>query len=105
MSEKPTNHHKKNLLTRIDQFLVALLFLIIPVTGLVLESLNIHIIGFEMVGALYLLAVAVSCLVKQWKLVVLATIGSMVIWAITIGLSEVLWYYAKEWFNIDISYR
>jgi len=54
-----------------------------------------------MIFALYILTIAVSLLAKQWKLVIVTTIGSMIIWAITLGLSEILWYYMKELFGID----
>ena len=99
------NFKKLNLVTKSAYILVAILFVIIPFTGLVLESLNINVISFYMIFALYILTIAVSLLAKQWKLVIVTTIGSMIIWAITLGLSEILWYYMKELFGIDISYR
>ena len=105
MPKQIRNFKKLNLVTKSSYILVAILFVIIPFTGLVLESLNINVISFYMIFALYILTIAVSLLAKQWKLVIVATIGSMIIWAITLGISEVLWYYMKELFGIDISYR
>ncbi len=105
MSEKIRNFKKMNLITKCSYILVAILFAIIPFTGLVLESLNINVISFNMIFALYFLTIVVSLFAKQWKLVIVATIGSMIIWAITLGVSEVLWYYLKELFGIDISFR
>ena len=105
LCQKLRNFKKLNLVTKSSYILVAILFVIIPFTGLVLESLNINIISFYMIFALYILTIAVSLLAKQWKLVIVTTIGSMIIWAITLGISEVLWYYMKELFGIDISYR
>ena len=84
---------------------VGLLFFLIPFTGLVLESLNIHIISFDIIFGIYVLSIIFSILAKKWKLILIATIGGLVLWAITIGLAEVLWYYLKTWFEIDISYR
>ncbi len=105
MLKQIRNFKKLNLVTKSSYILVAILFVIIPFTGLVLESLNINVISFYMIFALYILTIAVSLLAKQWKLVIVTTIGSMIIWATTLGLSEVLWYYMKELFGIDISYR
>lgn len=105
MSEKIRNFKKMNLMTKSSYILVAILLVIIPFTGLVLESLNIKVISFYMIFDLYILTIVVSLFAKQWKLVIVATIGSMIIWAITLGVSEVLWYYLKALFGIDISYR
>ena len=105
MLNKISDCKKMNLITKISYILLITLFVIIPVTGLVLESLNINIISLNMIFALYILTIVASLMAKQWKLIVVATIGSMIIWAITLGLSEVLWYYLKEFFGIDISYR
>lgn len=98
MSEKLKNFKMMNLITKIAYILVAILFIKIPFTGLVLESLNINVISFDMIFALNLLTIVVSLLAKQWKLAIIATIGSMIIWAITLGISEVMWYYLKELF-------
>ena len=105
MLNKIRNFKKMNLITKISYILLITLFVIIPFTGLVLESLNINIISLNMIFALYILTIVASLMAKQWKLIVVATIGNMIIWAITLGLSEVLWYYLKEFFGIDISYR
>lgn len=105
MSEKIRNFKKMNLITKSSYILVIILFTIIPFTGLTLEPLNINVISFYMIFALYILTIVVSLLAKQWKLAIVATIGSMIIWAITLGISEVLWYYLKELFVIDISHR
>lgn len=94
-----------NLLKKTSHILLMVLFVSIPFTGLVLESLNINIITFNMIFGLYILTVLTLILTKQWKLIILATIGIILILAITLGLSEVLWYLLKKYFDIDISYR
>ena len=76
-----------------------LLFIMIPFTGLILESLNISIIKFEIILGIYVLSIIFSILAKNWKLILIATIGGLVLWAITIGIAEVLWYYLKSWFG------
>ncbi|MFR0667312.1 MAG: hypothetical protein ACLSIF_11680 [Faecalimonas umbilicata] len=96
---------KLNLFSKCSYFSICLLFIMIPFTGLVLESLNIHIISFDIIFGIYVLSIIFSILAKKWKLILIATIGGLVLWAITIGLAEVLWYYLKTWFEIDISYR
>lgn len=95
----------KDLLKRISHILLVILFISIPFTGLVLESLDINIITFNMIFGLYILTILTLILTKQWKLIIIATIGTILIWAITLGLSELLWYFLKRYFDIDISYR
>ncbi len=95
----------KVLLKRISHILLVILFISIPFTGLVLESLDINIITFNMIFGLYILTILTLILTKQWKLIIIATIGTILIWAITLGLSELLWYLLKRYFDIDISYR
>ena len=90
---------------RISHILLVILFISIPFTGLVLESLDINIITFNMIFGLYILTILTLILTKQWKLIIIATIGTILIWAITLGLSELLWYLLKRYFDIDISYR
>lgn len=94
-----------NLFSKCSYLSVCLLFIMIPFTGLVLESLNISIIKFEIIFGMYVLSIIFSILAKNWKLILIATIGALVLWAITIGVAEILWYYLKSWFGIDISYR
>ena len=96
---------KMNLLEKCAYLSVCLLFFTIPFTGLILESFNISIINMEFIYGLYLISILFSVLAKKWKLVLIATIGGLVLWAVTIGIAEVLWYYLKTWFGIDISYR
>lgn len=105
MSSIANKIEKMNLRTKLAYLLVMVLLFTIPFTGLVLESMNINIINFNMILGLYAFTVLASLIAKQWKLVIIATIGSMIIWAITLGLSEVLWYCLKEFFGMDISYR
>jgi hypothetical protein len=52
---------------------VGLLFFLIPFTGLVLESLNISIIKFEIILGIYVLSIICSILAKKWKLIIIAT--------------------------------
>ena len=94
-----------NLFIKCSYLSVCLLFIMIPFTGLILESLNISIIKFEIILGIYVLSIIFSILAKNWKLILIATIGGLVLWAITIGIAEVLWYYLKSWFGVDISYR
>lgn len=77
----------------------------IPFTGLILESLNISIICFEFIFGLYVFSIVLSILAKEWKLILISTFGGLILWAMTIGISEILWYYLKYWFDIDISNR
>mgnify|MGYP001782019909 FL=1 len=76
----------------------------IPFTGLVLESLNISIIKFEIILGIYVLSIICSILAKKWKLIIIATVGALLLWAITIGNAEILWYYLKSRIDIEISY-
>lgn len=69
---------------------VGLLFFLIPFTGLVLESLNISIIKFEIILGIYVLSIICSILAKKWKLIIIATVGALLLWAITIGIAEIL---------------
>lgn len=94
-----------NLFSKYSYLSICLLFIMIPFTGLILESLNISIIKFEIILGIYVLSIIFSILAKNWKLILIATIGGLVLWAITIGIAEVLWYYLKSWFGVDISYR
>ncbi len=94
-----------NLFNKCSYLSVCLLFIMIPFTGLILESLNISIIKYEIIWGIYVLSIIFSILTKNWKLILIATIGGLALWAITIGISEILWYYLKSWFGIDISYR
>lgn len=94
-----------NSFSKCSYLSVCLLFIMIPFTGLILESLNISIIKFEIILGIYVLSIIFSILAKNWKLILIATIGGLVLWAITIGIAEVLWYYLKSWFGVDISYR
>lgn len=56
---------------------VGLLFFLIPFTGLVLESLNISIIKFEIILGIYVLSIICSILAKKWKLIIIATVGGI----------------------------
>ncbi len=104
--EKITEKYKKfDFLNRCAYIGVFALLILIPFTGLVLESFNIHIITANMLYALYIFNIALCILTKNWKLLLLTAVGSLFVWALTMGMSEVLWYYLKAWFGIDISYR
>lgn len=94
-----------NLICKCAYLSVCVLFIMIPFTGLVLESLNISIVRIEIIFGIYILSVIFSILARKWKLIFIATVGGLILWALTIGMSEVLWYYLKVWFGIDISYR
>ena len=92
-----------DLFSKCSYLSVCLLFFLIPFTGLVLESLNISIIKFEIILGVYVLSIIFSILAKKWKLIIIATVGALLLWAITIGIAEILWYYLKSWFDIDLS--
>lgn len=86
--------------------LTGFLLLLIPFEGLVLESFNLAIPGiYAIVSCLYWAGIVLAAVSKQWKLLLIAVIAPWLMWALTIGLSEVLWHYLKTWFGIDISYR
>lgn len=73
--------------------------------GLVLESFNLSMLGYQGFYVLYVVAMICSFFTKKWQLILLAIIGPIAAWAFTIGLAEVLWHYLLKWFDIDISYR
>ena len=96
---------KENLICKIAYILTCVLFFWIPFEGLVLESLNLHLLGYEGVRILYIFTIICAIAARKWKLVLLVVVGTFLVWVATLGLSEVLWYYLKTWFGIDISYR
>ena len=73
--------------------------------GLVLESFDLSLLGYQGFYFLYIVSIICSFFTKKWQLILMAVIGPLVAWALTIGLAEALWYYLLKWFNIDISYR
>ena len=93
------------MLSKMAYLFTGLLFFLIPFSGLVLESLNIHWIGFESLFFLYLFSIGLSLMAREWKLALVVCSGTIAIYALTLGVSEVLWYYLKTWFAVDISYR
>ncbi|MDU5324773.1 MAG: hypothetical protein E6149_08880, partial [Peptoniphilus harei] len=104
MGKKFKENRVMTIANKVSYISLIVLFVLIPFTGLVLESFNIHIVTFNMIFGLYIFTVLTALIAKQWKLIVMATIGSLLIWAVTMGLSEVLWYCLKKYFDIDISY-
>ncbi|MDY2795381.1 hypothetical protein [Peptostreptococcus porci] len=96
---------KLSCMSRIEYILVGILFLIIPIEGLIFESFNVTLVDYKIVLGIYILAIVISLLSRQWKLALIVIVGGILVLAITIGLSEVLGYYLKEWFGIDISHR
>ncbi len=94
-----------NWLCRISYLLIGLLFFWIPFEGLVLESFDLHFLGAQGVYALYIATIISTVIARRWKLTLLTIVGALLIYAAVIGIAEVLWYYLKTWFDIDISYR
>ena len=94
-----------NWLSRIAYILVAILFLIIPIEILILESFNIAFIDWGEFYGLIGLSVLASIIAREWKLILISIVGAFVVLGISWGLSSVIWYYLNEWFGIDISYR
>lgn len=94
-----------NWLSRIAYIVVAILFLIIPIEILILESFNIAIIDWLGLEVLLGASILASIIAREWKLILIAIVGAYVVLGISWGLSSVLWYYLNEWFGIDISYR
>ena len=91
-----------NWLSRVAYILVAITLLSLPIEGLIFESFDIAIIDIDVLIVLHYVSTAIAMFARQWKL---AFVGFYVSYGITIGLSEVLWYYLKAWVGIDISYR
>ena len=54
-----------NLFSKCSYLSVCLLFIMIPFTGLILESLNISIIKFEIILGIYVLSIIFSILAKK----------------------------------------
>ncbi len=98
-------YKKMNIFNKSAYIGVCALMILIPFTGLILESFNIHIITSDMLYALYIFNIIICVLTKNWKLLFVTAVGSLFMWALTMGMAEVLWYYLKIWFDIDISYR
>lgn len=73
--------------------------------GLVLESFNLSLLGYQEFYFLYIVSIICSFFTKKCDLILMAVIGPVIAWALTLGLAEVLWYYLLTWFHIDISYR
>lgn len=94
-----------NWLSRLAYILVVIMLLSLPIEGLIFESFDIAIIDIDVIIVLHYVSTAVALLARQWKLALVAFVGFYVSYGITIGLSEVLWYYLKAWVGIDISYR
>lgn len=94
-----------NWLSRVAYILVAITLLSLPIEGLIFESFDIAIIDIDVLIVLHYVSTAIAMFARQWKLALVAFVGFYVSYGITIGLSEVLWYYLKAWVGIDISYR
>ena len=78
----------QNFFSKCSYLSVCLLFIMIPFTGLVLESLNISIIEFEIIFEMYVLSIIFSILAKNWKLILIATIGALVLRIISLAERE-----------------
>ncbi|MBO6417471.1 hypothetical protein ACK4CS_17945 [Enterococcus gallinarum] len=100
-----SNWKNSDLLTKVGLAIAGLVFVVIPFSGLVLESFGIKLVRFNFLFFLYVLAELCFLLSKKWKYAVIFTFGCIVLFAITLGLSEALWYYLDKYFNIDISNR
>ncbi len=102
----PTKWMELTWIGRAAYIAAGLLFILMVVEGLVLESLGMSIPGaVALVDGLYVATIVLALFAKQWKLAVIVFVGFWLLWAFLMGVSEVLWYYLKTWFGIDISYR
>ncbi len=70
-----------------------------------LESLNLQLLGAQGVYVLFIVTIIFTLIARRWKLTLVTVVGALFIYAAVIGIAEVLWYYLKNWFDIDISYR
>lgn len=66
-----------NIFNKCSYLLVCVLFIMNPFTGLILESLNMSIIKFEIIFGIYVLSIIFSLLAKNWKMILIATIGGL----------------------------
>lgn len=96
------NFQTSSWLGKSAYLLTALLFVTIPFAGLVLEPLGIVLIGFPHFAVLYVGAIACSVLAGKWRLVLVVALGGLYVWGGTIFFAEVLWYYFKDVFGIDL---
>ena len=97
--------HKETWLGKIAYLFTAFLFFWILFEGLILESINIHILGIRGVWAIYYMTLFVALVARKWKLFFITLIGVYFLYGCVILGSEILWYYLQKWFGIDISYR
>ena len=95
LSEKWKN---LGLISRIAYIVVGTLFGIIVFEGIILETFfNVALIDYEIVEKLYIAAVVIALIAREWKLAVVAAIGGVVMLSIAIGISEFFGYYLGEW--------
>ncbi len=73
--------------------------------GIILESFNIHILGFYGIWSIYWISLIVCAISRKWRLFLVTLIGFYVLYGVLILSSEILYYYLLKWFNLDISYR
>ncbi len=100
MKIKHLSEKWKNLgvISRIAYIVVGTLFGIIVFEGIILETFfNVALIDYEIVEKLYIAAIVISLIAREWKLAVIAAIGGIVMLSIAIGISEFFGYYLREW--------
>lgn len=95
----------KELFFKLPKILTYFVLFMIPFSGLVLDSFNIGGMSLEVVYGLCIIIMILSLVTRQWKYFFIAPIGSLLMFSITLGLSEFLWWFLLENFDIDISYR
>lgn len=100
-----TNWQQEATLGKAAYCIVAFLAFWMCFEGVILESLNIHILGFYGIWGIYWISLITCAISRKWKLFLVTLIGFYVLYGVLILSSEILYYYLLKWFNLDISYR
>lgn len=96
---------EKSWICKIAYLLTGVLFFWLPFEGLVLGAFSLHLLGFQGIWGLYIAALICAIIAKKWLLLFIVAVGFWLIFAAVLGLAEVLWYYSKFFFDIDLFIR